>query len=287
MKFFWSLFATAFLLMALMQSAEAAPQIDSDSFTHHTFIAAVPAKSALLASQTDAATGPWTQTSTSSLIKDLLNGLFSGSLFAFLFANGAFDGIQWIDILWLVLTGLVLLKLFRRQPAHPPGADQHHGTFLSSVADTIGSQHHPRQDLSVIMNQTINNEPPINLPQDFDRTAFVQRALDHYRLVQQAWNDGDMRTLREYVVAELYTLLARQRATMAAAPPQTEVLDLAADIVLARQVGSVRKISLLFRGHSRDHGDHSEDRIRDTWHLERDMSIDDAPWLITGIEASE
>ncbi|MDO6804744.1 hypothetical protein Q4595_20000, partial [Wenyingzhuangia sp. 1_MG-2023] len=85
----------------------------------------------------------------------------------------------------------------------------------------------------------------------------------------------------------LYTLLARQRATMAAAPPQTEVLDLAADIVLARQVGSVRKISLLFRGHSRDHGDHSEDRIRDTWHLERDMSIDDAPWLITGIEASE
>ena len=120
---------------------------------------------------------------------------------------------------------------------------------------------------------------------DFDRAGFVAGALDHYRQVQQAWNNGDMETIREYVDPALFEQLAAQRASMNDAPPQTEVLDLEAEIVRANQEGHIRQISVLFRGRTRDLGDFSEDGIFDAWHLERDMSVDNAPWLIVGIEA--
>jgi len=68
-------------------------------------------------------------------------------------------------------------------------------------------------------------------------------------------------------------------------PPQTEVLDLSAEIVAAGQAGDNAEISLLFKGRVRDLLEKSEDGIFDIWHLERDLSKDNAPWLIVGIQA--
>ena len=42
---------------------------------------------------------------------------------------------------------------------------------------------------------------------------------------------------------------------------------------------------ILFRGRVKDELEKSEDGIFDIWHLERDLSKEDAPWLIVGIEA--
>ena len=68
-------------------------------------------------------------------------------------------------------------------------------------------------------------------------------------------------------------------------PPQTEILDLDADIVRADESASLREISILFRGRCKDDLEKSEDGIFDVWHLERDMTADNAPWIVVGIEA--
>jgi predicted lipid-binding transport protein (Tim44 family) len=294
MKSFWSLFTTVFLLLALVQPAEAGKKFGGGGFGKSFSTAPAQKKSAAPSSTqkdqpgvSNAQPAGKTAGSKSGLMGGMLGGLLAGGMFAYLLGSGAFDGIQFMDILLLALVGFVLFKLFagrRPQPQSQPQAAGHqrHEPFQAAASepDTVAQ----RNDLSAMMTQT-GNEAPVNLPDDFDQIAFIGGALDHYRQVQQAWNDGDMNTIKEYVAPELYAELAQQRTAMADAPPQTEVLDLAADIVRAEQDGSVRQISVLFRGRSRDNGDHSEDGIFDTWHLERDMSIDNAPWLVVGIEA--
>ena len=122
------------------------------------------------------------------------------------------------------------------------------------------------------------------LPADFDADAFTQGALEHYRLVQQAWNDGNLDLIREYVSPELYDALAAQRNRLMV-PPKTEILDLDAEIIRADETSTHREISVLFRGRCKDDLEKSEDGIFDVWHLERNLRDDSAPWLVVGIEA--
>ncbi|MEK9713838.1 MAG: Tim44-like domain-containing protein, partial [Thalassolituus sp.] len=124
----------------------------------------------------------------------------------------------------------------------------------------------------------------IKLPEGFDADAFIQGSLDHYRLVQTAWNEGNLDLIREYVSPALYEALAAQRNRLMV-PPQTEILDLDAEIVRADETATHREISLLFRGRCKDDLEKSEDGIFDVWHLERDMTTDNAPWVVVGIEA--
>src|SRR5690606_19392571 len=124
----------------------------------------------------------------------------------------------------------------------------------------------------------------IDLPSGFDQQAFIEGALEHYRAVQSAWHSGNLDVIPEYVEPELISQLANQRQQMHSAP-QTDIIDMDADIVAAGTQGNSAEISLLFRGLARDAGEQSEDGIFDVWHLERDLNKDNAPWLIAGIEA--
>lgn len=202
----------------------------------------------------------------------MLGGLLAGGLFAYLLGSGAFEGIQFMDILLLGLAAFVIIRLLRgmagdqqRQAASANGSpiNQH---FQSSEPVAGGS-----------------TGPSVDLPDDFDADAFTQGALDHYKLVQQAWNEGNLDLIREYVSTDLFDALAAQRNRLMVAP-QTEVLDLSAEIVRCEESATHREISILFRGRCKDEIEKSEDGIFDIWHLERDLSDADAPWIIVGIQ---
>ncbi|WP_221797480.1 Tim44 domain-containing protein [Oceanobacter mangrovi] len=294
MKSFLSVVAALFLVLAMVQPAEAAKRFGSGGFGKSFSTAPTQQKSQPASRQDNTQNNLQQQPAKSAskgLMGGLLGGLLAGGLFAYLLGSGAFDGIQLMDILLLALVGFVIFKLLRRsrpapQQQHYQAAGQGQSPFQQQPQQRQDFMSEPsnRVDVSSMMSPG-NSGTPMNLPADFDQIAFIGGALDHYRKVQQAWNDGDLETIREYVAPELYTALAEQRQAMNDAPPKTEVLDLAADIVRADQVGSIRQISVLFRGRARDLGDGSEDGIFDTWHLERDMSVDNAPWLVVGIEA--
>lgn len=205
----------------------------------------------------------------------MLGGLLAGGLFAYLLGSGAFEGIQFMDILLLGLVAFIIFRLLRsmgggqqRQAASANGSpiNQH---FQSSEPVADGS-----------------TGPSVYLPDDFDAEAFTQGALDHYKLVQQAWNEGNLDLIREYVSAELCEALAAQRDRLMVAP-QTEVLDLSAEIIRYEENATHREISLLFRGRCKDEIEKSEDGIFDIWHLERDVFEAEAPWIIVGIQVEE
>lgn len=217
----------------------------------------------------------------------MMGGLLAGGLFAYLLGSGAFEGIQFMDILLLAGLAFIAFKILgglgakQRPQAAYAGVDERPQmrTNMHPHAGTSASQH-----AANIVDQIDDSTVPMNLPENFDVIGFIDGALDHYRLVQTAWNEGNMATIEEYVASDLFQALDQQRRQLAVAP-HTEVLDLAADIVRADASGPIHQISILFRGRCADKVEKSEDGIFDTWHLERDTRTENAPWIIVGIEA--
>lgn len=276
MKTFWTLFTALFLTVGVVDIAEA-KRFGSGGF----------GKKATPMQQRQAAPTQQKQDSTQAqkpassagkgMMGGMLGGLLAGGLLAYMFGSGAFEGIQFMDILLiaLVVGGLIFFLRRRAQTAQQPAY--------------AGSDAQPQQRQSFDMGSfggaastaATTETPVIDLPEGFDSNAFLQGALEHYRGVQQAWNSGDLDVISEYVKPELFAELANARNAMTEAP-NSQILDLEAEIVAAGRLGNIAEISILFRGRVNENG--VEEGIFDLWHLERDVSRSNAPWLIAGIE---
>lgn len=270
---------SAFVLMFAM-----VPEADAKRFGSGGFGKSVPTspQRAAPAKQTDkngqnqnqnqaAPTG-----SRGGLMGGMLGGLLAGGLFAYLLGSGAFEGLQIMDILLLVGLFFLISRLLR------PASQPQHQTRQAAAGPLSGLN--TEQFLNMPGTETDTDQIPMNLPADFDAGAFIEGALSHYREVQQAWNEGNLELIREYVSPQLFTALSQQRERLMV-PPQTEILDLDASIVRADANATHRELSILFRGRCKDDLERSEDGIFDVWHLERDMTTDNAPWIVVGIEA--
>lgn len=282
MKSFLTILTSFFLLFALVGEAEAKRFGGGGGFgkSHKTSPFSKKAAPEKNQSGSQAANKPGR-----GLMGGMLGGLLAGGLFAALLGSGAFEGIQFMDILLFAGLAFIAFKVFRsmtggqRQPAMQ-GAG--HGQPLQRQSFEMPKD--APASGSAFNTGSAQDESPFNLPEGFDADAFVAGSIDHYRTVQQAWNDGKLDVIEEYVSAPLFAGLKQQREKLMV-PPQTEITDLNAEIVRADQNGSVAEISILFRGMCKDELEKSEDGIFDTWHLERDTAVEASSWIIVGIEA--
>ncbi|MEH6448731.1 MAG: Tim44-like domain-containing protein [Oleispira sp.] len=227
----------------------------------------------------------------------LMGGLLAGGIFAALLGSGAFEDIQIMDMIIMAALAFLAFKLFkgfmsggarsRQQPSvaglggHQPQQRQSFEMPRDAGAEVQNKEQEAYATQATDFNQ---DEVPFNLPEGFDQKDFIEGALSHYRTVQESWNKGELVTIEEYVSPELFLALSQQRNKLAIAP-QTEVVDLTAEIVRADQAGDSAEISILFRGVCKDELEKSQDGIYDIWHLQRDLSTENADWVIVGIEA--
>ena len=124
---------------------------------------------------------------------------------------------------------------------------------------------------------------PYNLPPNFDMNGFLQGAREHYRTLQQAWNVNNLDTVQDYVSPELFNALKQERATLTG-DQHTEVMYVDAELVRADYDNRQAQVSIRFNGRYCDRQEGTEEDINDLWHLERDLTVADAPWYIVGIE---
>ncbi|WP_087016489.1 Tim44 domain-containing protein [Thaumasiovibrio subtropicus] len=216
----------------------------------------------------------------SGLMGGLLGGLLAGGLIAALF-GGAFDGIQMMDILIVALLVWLGMRLLRmRRPQSATAGYQH--------AREAQSQSQPWQQGGNTAQGGFagaSSDVPFNLPKDFQMSAFLNGAREHYRTLQGAWNHNDFDTMSEYLSPALLAELKAERASLTEAP-QTEVMYVDAEIVRAECDHSLAQISVKYTGKVCDRAEGSEESVNDVWHLERDLLAPNAPWMIVGIEGS-
>ena len=225
----------------------------------------------------------------------LMGGLLAGGLFAALLGSGAFEDLQIMDMIIMAALAFLAFKLFKgfmsggaRSRQQPSAAglgsnqNQRHSFEMPHDAASAGASAQALPETQATgFNQ---DEIPFNLPEGFDQQGFIEGSLNHYRTVQESWNKGELETIEEYVSPELFSALSQQRNKLMV-PPQTEIIDLTAEIVRADQAGDSAEISILFRGVCKDELEKSQDGIFDIWHLQRDLSTENADWVIVGIEA--
>ncbi|WP_159651840.1 Tim44 domain-containing protein [Vibrio atypicus] len=235
-----------------------------------------------------------TQTAKSSskkgLMGGLLGGLLAGGLLAAFF-GGAFEGIQFMDILIIGLIAFVIFKLMRGML----GAKQ--GSMNQNRQQPAFGGSAPKFEQPNVHNfEQPQNAPqgggfgfgtqsdvPHNYPPGFDQAAFINGSREHYRVLQGAWNHNQLNTIEEYVSASLYEDLKAERAKLDG-EQHTDVMYVDAEIVRADYDASKAQLSLQFSGRYRDAVEGIEDDITDIWHLERDLTAPNAPWLIVGIQ---
>lgn len=309
MKKIWLLLPVLFALALSATHVEAKKFGGGKSFGKMFQTKPAPAKKAPAKNQDSA---QQKQSSKGGLGKGLLGGLLAGGLIAALM-GGAFEGIQIMDIILMAVIAFVLLRLFKammqsKQSAMEPQAAYAGQQFRQ--ANDSGQNSDPAT--TNIFGQpvgnsasSLNNTPsqadagfdeeqnkgfgtaesiPFNLPQGFDINNFLSGAREHYRIIQQAWNEAKLDTIEEYLSAELLEHIKQQRAELAG-EQHTEVMFVDAELVRADQSFGIAELSIKFSGRYRDQVENVEEDITDVWHLQRDTNAENAPWIIVGIEA--
>ncbi|WP_107850712.1 Tim44 domain-containing protein [Oceanimonas marisflavi] len=219
----------------------------------------------------------------SGLMGGILGGLLAGGLFAWLLGSGAFEGFQFMD--FLLIAGLAIGAVFliralkgskaRQQPQQPAynGPQRFEAPQSAPATGAAASA----------TGGFGQSDVPFSLPPGFDMQAFLQGSREHYRTLQEAWNQNNLEKMREYLSPELFAELSRERATLSG-DQHTEVMFVDAELVRADHTSYQAQVSLKFSGRYRDSVENVEQDINEIWHLERDLTQANAPWLIVGLE---
>ncbi|WP_237444554.1 Tim44 domain-containing protein [Sinobacterium norvegicum] len=231
------------------------------------------------------------RSSKKGMMGGLLGGLLAGGLLAALFAGGAFEGLQMADILIIGAIAFAIIWFMRRR--RQPQAQA--GPFSQQQASAAGGapfneqrtsqqDFEPNHSTSGFSQNTASaaDDIPFNLPQGFDVDNFLEGARGHYNVLQKAWNENNLSIMKEYLSDEIFHAMQAERLTLDS-EPQTQVLFINTELVRADQMFGEACLSVKFTGRYKDLGDNTEENISETWHLERKLNEDNAPWLIVGI----
>jgi len=224
------------------------------------------------------------------LMGGLLGGLLAGGLLAAFF-GGAFEGIQFLDILIMGLIAYFAFKFLRGMLGAKQGSINHgqqnqpaFGGMNRNAYEQPNVHNFEQPQASSGFGSNAHSEVPHNYPPGFDQSSFVNGAREHYRILQGAWNHNQLETIEEYVSPSLYADLQEERVKLEG-EQHTDVMYVDAEIVRADYDSSKAQLSLQFSGRYRDAVENVEEDITDIWHLERDLTVANAPWLIVGIQA--
>ncbi|ENB2085431.1 Tim44 domain-containing protein [Vibrio alginolyticus] len=224
------------------------------------------------------------------LMGGLLGGLLAGGLLAAFF-GGAFEGIQFMDILIIGLIAFVIFKLMRGMLGAKQGCMNQHRQQPAFGGNASKFEQPNMQNFEQQPNTNnggfggfgAQTDVPHNYPPGFDQAAFINGSREHYRILQGAWNHNQLETIEEYVSPSLFEDLKAERAKLDG-EQHTDVMYVDAEIVRADYDANKAQLSLQFSGRYRDTVEGVEEEIEDIWHLERDLTAPNAPWLIVGIQ---
>ena len=228
------------------------------------------------------------------LMGGLLGGLLAGGLLAAFF-GGAFEGINFMDILILGLIAFVIFKFMRgmlgakqgsmnQQRQQPAFGGNNPRSQFDQEQSNFQSFEQPQSGATAGgFGSAGQSDVPHNYPPGFDQAAFVNGAREHYRILQGAWNHNELHTIEEYVSPSLLQDLISERAKLDG-EQHTDVMYVDAEIVRADYDATKAQLSLQFSGRYRDAIENIEEDIEDIWHLERDLTVANAPWLIVGLQ---
>jgi predicted lipid-binding transport protein (Tim44 family) len=237
----------------------------------------------------------------------MLGGLALGGLLGAMFFGGAFEGINFMDILLFAGVAFVLYKLFTAYTQRGLGQTASGAQSYGQLGDSGFDQAYRRNaepsanrasggagfDTDLLSKRGGSSEAagfkpstPLAWPADFDAAAFLKGAKAAYAHLQQAWDNGDLAELRglcnDTVFSELQAQL-KQRV----GENRTELLKVEAQILEVNDVGGDRVASVLFNVLLREAPGSAPTQVKEAWHFTRSLSSKQPTWYLDGIQQLE
>ena len=200
----------------------------------------------------------------------LMGGVLAGGMLGALFFGGAFEGVQMMDILMLAIAGFVIFKLFGMMKkssqvyATPAGPVR----MNTQEATASGSD---------------DESTPMVLPNWFNAEQFVKGAKSHFGNLQTAWDVKDWDEISSYTTPELLAELKRERAELSD-ELNTQVVSVEAQLIGFQEESGFVVAAISFSGKIKEDSALVAKDFDETWQLTRDMSVDNADWVIAVIE---
>ncbi len=253
-------------------------QPKSNSFSKRQ---ATPTKSATASGQRGAArTG----------MMGMIGGLALGGMLGAMFFGGAFEGINFFDI--LIIGGIIALLFFflRKKPsgrqASYAGASSGGGFSpdFGSNSENLGSS-----DESII--DTSPREPAgTAVRPDINKKQFLPIAKEIYIRMQKAWDSGDIEDIRKFCTPEIADRISQdmQQDTT----HSTEIATLNAEIADSWMESDLEWVAIsytaMLREQTLDHegaanGD-STTEVNEVWIFHHTPNSDDPTWYLAGIQ---
>ncbi len=225
----------------------------------------------------------------------MLGGLAIGGLLGALFFGGAFENLNFLDILVFGAIAFMLFKLLaaRGARAAPQPAGASRGTFDADARSATGttgtgfdSSNWFRGSAPAAADaEHDTDEAPaaVALPDDFDSAAFLAGARRAFGDLQQAWDAQDHDTLRALTTATMYAEVTRRLDDIAPGN-RTDVLKVEAELLEVQDLGSMLEATVLFDALIREEAGQRPHQVREVWHFTRARESRQPTWHLDGIQ---
>lgn len=230
----------------------------------------------------------------------ILGGLALGGLLGSLLAGGAFQGINFLDILVLGGLAFMLYKFFaakkarEQQPVYNRTAAGHYDDNMPQSGssnpagfdtDILFKKDKPamqnfQQDADFGQNQDIA------VPAGFDAQAFLSGAKTAFRTLQKAWDDRDLAEIRGLTTDKVFAEIQDQLKA-SSEENRTDVLKLDAELLEVREIGSELQAVVLFDTIMREDVNALANQVREVWHFVKPKNSIQPTWYLDGIQQLE
>lgn len=258
----------------------------SPSPMHQNTPGAQPSRQQQAATQNQAARQSW---ASRGGFMGMLGGLALGGILGSLFFGGAFEGINFMDILLFVGLGYLLLKLFAaRAPQNQTVGSGYQRNTHTPVepehTESYGSSSNAGFETDVLFgkNKPAHSQSTHTVPAGFEREGFLKGAESAYKYLQSAWDKADLAAIRglttDKVFAEIQDQLRASKGVN-----KTEILQLSAELLDVQEVGSDWEASVLFESSLRE-DDGPVEKVSEVWHFIRSKHSQQPKWFLDGIQ---
>lgn len=118
------------------------------------------------------------------------------------------------------------------------------------------------------------------VPAEFDKERFLNMSTSYFKMLQKAWDSGDMEGLANYCTDDLFILLTHKRREIKGAN-LTEILSLNASLEGFETTPTEYVASVRFTGHLKENGEPTD--IEEIWNLVKPKEGKEG-WLLAGIQ---
>ena len=239
----------------------------------------------------------------------MLGGLMVGGLLGALFFGGAFENINFMDVLIFGLIAFIAYKLLasRRRAA----------SAQQPVAAGYGRMETPAEDYQAPQQRQAHQEPQaapqqkqggsfdtdlmfkgdkpnlgaaavaprfVSKPAGFDEAHFLGGAKSLFVMMQKAWDNGDLADIREFTTDAVFAEIQDQYRAREN-DSHTEVLSAHAELFDVRETDNALEAAALFTVTLNEDGE--EVHAQEIWHFIKPKAAFKPTWFLDGIQQVE